>query len=336
MSEAEIIARLLSKVPLSHPRLIVSAGDDAAVWDWDETHFGLFSVDTLHDGFDFDKVYQAPPYIGYKAVTTAVSDICAMNGEPLFLSIALGVPKGVSAQYLEGVYEGVGRAAHKYGLAVMGGDISMSTALWLSVGVVGRVEKCRLTLRRGARPAEVVCVSGDLGGAYAGLKILQREKAVFLSNPQIQPDISPYHYIISRQIKPEARLDVIQFFKKNDLVPTSMLDLSDGLAQGLHALASAGGVGFRIFSDRLPYHEQTQKVAELLDQPLLSYLLYGGEEYELLFTVPPALYDKLKAFPGLVAIGYTTESQEVLLEDPIGQTMSIEQIGWDSLKAAKI
>ncbi len=335
MREEELIERLLKKVPLSHSRLIVSAGDDAAVWDWDETHFGLFSVDTLHDGFDFDKVYQAPLYIGYKAVTTAVSDICAMNGEPLFLSIALGIPRGVSAEYLEGVYEGIGRAAHKYGLAVMGGDISLSAALWLSVGVVGRVEKCRLTLRRGACPAEVICVSGDLGGAYAGLKILQREKAVYLSNPHIQPDVSSYNYIISRQIKPEARLDVVQFFRKQDIVPSSMLDLSDGLAQGLHALAKASGVGVRIFSDRLPYHEQTQKVAELFDQPLLPYLLYGGEEYELLFTVPPSSYEKLSAFPGLVAIGYIIETLDLLLEDPVGQIIPIEQIGWDSLQATR-
>lgn len=333
MDEETLIKQLLAKVPVEHPRLTVSAGDDAAVWEWDENYFGLFSVDTLHDFFDFDKVYHAPPYIGYKAVTTAISDICAMNGEPLFISVALGVPKGVSAAYLEGIYEGIGKAAHKYGVAVMGGDISMSTALWLSVGVVGRVEKHRLARRKGARPKEVLCVTGDLGGAYAGLKILQREKAVFLSNPNLQPEVSEFTYIIGRQLKPEARLDVVRFFRDVEVVPSSMVDLSDGLAKGLYALAEASGVGFRVFLDRLPYHPQTQKVSELYEQPLTAYLLYGGEEYELLFTLPVLEFPKVEGLLGIVAIGYVSEEPDILAQDPTGQWHKVEKIGWDSLRA---
>ncbi len=332
MDEETVIERLLAKVPVEHPRLRVAPGDDAAAWDWDETHFGLFSVDTLHDFFDFDKVYHAPQYVGYKAVATALSDICAMNGEPMFVSVALGVPKGFSTAYLESLYEGIGRAVHKYGVAVMGGDISLSMALWLSVGVIGRVEKRRLTRRRGARPREILCVTGDLGGAYAGLKILQREKAVFLSNPSLQPEVSEFAYIISRQLKPEARLDVVRFFREVDVIPTSMIDLSDGLAQGLHALARVSNVGFRIFLDRLPYHPQTKKVSELYQQPLTAYLLYGGEEYELLFTVSALDFAKVEHQMGIVAIGYVTEEMGILAQDSTGSWHEVQKIGWDSIK----
>jgi thiamine-monophosphate kinase len=335
MDEETLIKQLLAKVPVEHPRLTVSAGDDAAVWEWDENYFGLFSVDTLHDFFDFDKVYHAPPYIGYKAVTTAISDICAMNGEPLFISVALGVPKGVSATYLEGIYEGIGKAARKYGVAVMGGDISMSTALWLSVGVVGRVEKRRLARRKGARPKEVLCVTGDLGGAYAGLKILQREKAVYLSNPNLQPDVQEYNYIISRQIKPEARIDVVRLFREVEVVPSSIVDLSDGLAKGLYAMAEASGVGLRVFLDRLPYHPQTKKVAELLDHPITPYLLYGGEEYELLFTLPVLDYPKVEGQLGITAIGFVSEEAGIWADDGTGHWQKVEKGGWDSAKGSQ-
>ncbi len=335
MDEETLIQRLLTKVPVEHPRLVVPAGDDAAVWEWDEVHFGLFSVDTLHDFFDFDKVYFAPQYIGYKAATTAISDICAMNGEPLFVSVALGVPKEIGANYLEAIYEGIGKAAHKYAAVVLGGDLSLSTALWLSVGVIGRVEKHRLTRRKGAKPKEIVCVTGDLGGAYAGLKILQREKSVFLSNPNVQPEVSEFTYIVSRQLKPEARLDVVRFFQDIEVVPSSMIDLSDGLAQGLHAIARASGVGMRIFLDRLPYHPQTQKVSELYEQPLSAYLLYGGEEYELLFTLPVLEYPKVEGQLGIVAIGYVTEEAGVLGQDGLGQWHEIEKLGWNSVMGEK-
>jgi thiamine-monophosphate kinase len=215
----------------------------------------------------------------------------------------------------------------------MGGDISMSTALWLSVGVVGRVEKRRLARRKGARPKEVLCVTGDLGGAYAGLKILQREKAVFLSNPNLQPDVSEFTYIIGRQLKPEARLDVVRFFRDVEVVPSSMVDLSDGLAKGLYALAEASGVGFRVFLDRLPYHPQTQKVSELYEQPLTAYLLYGGEEYELLFTLPALEFPKVEGQLGIVAIGYVSEEPDILAQDLTGQSHKVEKIGWDSVKS---
>ena len=335
MEEEKLIQRLLAKVPIENSRLVLPAGDDATAWEWDETYFGLFSVDTLHDFFDFDKVYFAPVYIGYKAVTTAISDICAKNGEPLFVSVALGVPEGLPAEYLEGIYEGIGKAAHKYGVVVMGGDISLSTALWLSVGVIGRVEKRRLVRRKGAKPKEVLCVTGDLGGAYAGLKILQREKSVFLSNPNMQPEVAEFNYIISRQLKPEARLDVVRFFHSVEVVPTSMVDLSDGLAQGLYAIAEASGVGLRLFLDRLPYHPQTKKVSELYEQPLSAYLLYGGEEYELLFTLPALEFMKVEGQLGITAIGYVTEERGIMVQDATSDWYEVERIGWDSLRGQK-
>lgn len=219
----------------------------------------------------------------------------------------------------------------KYGVAVIGGDVSAARDLWLSVTVVGRVERDRITYRHGAHPNELLCVTGDLGGAYAGLKILQREKAVFLQNPTVQPDVGEFTYILSRQLKPEPRCDMVARLRELGVRPTSMIDLSDGLAAGLHALAKASGVGFHVYLERLPFHEQTQKVAELFETPLSAFLLYGGEEYELLFTAPLESYEKLSCEPQIHIIGYVCSEEEILLEDPLGQANPIPPAGWDSL-----
>lgn len=333
MQEAECIARLQAKLAGTHSLLVQGIGDDAAVWEWNEEFYGLLSVDTLHEHWDFDRVYHAPKYIGYKAAASALSDICAMNGDPLFLAVALGVPKGFPLAQVEEIYAGLRTIEDKYGVAVVGGDLSPARDLWLSVTVVGRVRREAITYRKGAHPHELVCVSGDLGGAYAGLKILQREKQVFLQNPSTQPDVSAYTYIISRQLKPEPRCDIVHRLREIGVQPTSMMDLSDGLAAGLHALSSASGVAFHIYLHRLPFHEQTQAVAQLLDMPLSAFLLYGGEEYELLFTAPASDYEKIAQEPQLHVIGFTQEGTGVFLEDPLGQVEAIEPIGWDSLSS---
>lgn len=336
MKERELITLLARTVKGEHPLLREGIGDDAAVWEWDETYYGLISADTLYEHWDFDRVYHAPQYIGYKAVTSALSDICAMNGKPLFVVTSLGVPRGFSPSYLEEVYKGVRRAEEKYGIAIVGGDISAARDFWLSVAVIGRVEKDRITYRKGASPKELVCVTGDLGGAYAGLKILQREKAVFLQNPAIQPDISGFTYIVSRQLKPEARFDMIARLQEIGVKPTSMVDLSDGLAAGLHALRQASGYGMHIYLARLPFHEETQRVSQLYDMPLTAFLLYGGEEYELLFTVPLSDYEKVKDEPEIHVIGYVRDDGELLLEDPLGQVEPIQELSWDSLEGERV
>lgn len=335
MTEAQLISALTARLRAQHPLLVEGVGDDAAVWQWDEAHYGLISVDTLHEHWDFDRVYHAPVYIGYKAATTALSDICAMNGEALFLVVSLGVPQGISPSYLEEIYGGLRRVEDKYGVAVIGGDVSAARDLWLSITAVGRVAKDRITYRRGAHPRELVCVTGDLGGAYAGLKILQREKAVFLQNPTVQPDVSEFTYIISRQIKPEARCDMVGRLRELGVTPTSMIDLSDGLAAGAHALAKASGYGMHLYLDRLPFHEQTQRVAELYDMPLTAFLLYGGEEYELLFTARLTDYEKLRGEPQIHIIGYVRDDEQVLLEDPFGNVEPIQELSWDSWRAAR-
>lgn len=336
MTEVQLISALTAHLRGQHSLLVEGAGDDAAVWQWDEAHYGLISVDTLHEHWDFDRVYHAPLYIGYKAATTALSDICAMNGEPLFLLVSLGIPRGVPSSYVEEIYRGLRRAEEKYNVAVIGGDVSSARDLWLSITVVGRVRREFITYRRGAQPRELICVTGDLGGAYAGLKILQREKAVFLQNPAVQPDVSAFTYIISRQLKPEARCDMVGRLRELEVIPTSMIDLSDGLAAGVHALAKASGYGMHLYLDRLPFHEQTQRVAELYDMPLAAFLLYGGEEYELLFTVRLSDYDKLKGEPQIHVIGYVREDAQVLLEDPLGNTEPVQELSWDSWKAARL
>ncbi|MCX7764032.1 MAG: thiamine-phosphate kinase [Bacteroidia bacterium] len=335
MTESELILSLRQHLRNEHPLLVKGIGDDAAVWNWDDKYYALLSVDTLHEHWDFDRVYHAPVYIGYKAATSAISDICAMNGEALFLTVSIGIPRGFPSGYIEEIYKGIRRVEDKYNVTVIGGDISPARDLWLSIAVIGRVERERITYRQGARPKDLVCVTGDLGGAYAGLKILQREKAVFLQNPSVQPDVSEFTYIISRQLKPEARCDMVARLRELNVLPTSMIDLSDGLAAGVHALSKASGYGMHLYLDRLPFHEQTKRVAELYDMPLTAFLLYGGEEYELLFTVPLSDYEKLKSDPQIHVIGYVREDGQVLLEDPFGTAEPIQELSWDSWKGEK-
>ncbi|MCS6896077.1 MAG: thiamine-phosphate kinase [Bacteroidia bacterium] len=332
MTESQLIELLSSHLGGQYELLIQGIGDDASVWKWSEDVYGLISVDTLHEHWDFDRTYHAPQYIGYKAVSAAISDICAMNGQPSFLMVSLGVPKGISPSYLEELYKGLRRAEEKYRVAVIGGDISAARDLWLSITVVGHVERDKITYRKGALPNQLICVTGDLGGAYAGLKILQREKAVFLQNPSAQPDISGFTYIVSRQIKPEARCDMVARLRELDIVPTSMIDLSDGLAAGLHTLARASGYGMHVYLERLPFHEQTQRVADLYEMPLTAFLLYGGEEYELLFTISTSEYAKVKDEPQIHVIGYVRSDMQVLLEDPLGAVEPIQELSWDSWK----
>lgn len=335
MTEAQLISSIAAHLSSRHDLLVEGIGDDAAVWTWDEQYYGLISTDTLHEHWDFDRTYHAPIYIGYKAATTALSDICAMNGEPLFMTVAIGIPQGIPSAYVEEIYKGFRRVEDKYGVAVIGGDISTARDLWINITAIGRVEKTRITYRRGARPKELLCVTGDLGGAYAGLKILQREKAVFLQNPSVQPDISGFTYIASRQIKPEARLDIVARLRELNILPTSMIDLSDGLAAGVHALAKASGYGMHLYLERLPFHEQTQRVAELYDMPLTAFLLYGGEEYELLFTVKLSDYEKLQNESQIHIIGYVRDDDQVLLEDSLGHVEPIQELSWDSWKGKR-
>lgn len=335
MRETELIDRLKAQLRGAHPLLVEGIGDDAAVWQWDEHSLGLISTDTLYEHWDFDPVYHPPQYLGYKAAASAISDICAMNGEPLFLVVALGVPKNTSPAYLEVIYQGLRKVEEKYGVAVIGGDLSASRDLWLTVTTIGRVQKERITYRRGAQPTHLVCVTGDLGGAYAGLKILQREKAVFLQNPSIQPDLTGFEYIVRRQLKPEARTDMVRRLQELGIQPSSMTDLSDGLAAGLHLLAAASGVALHVYLDRLPFHEETQKVAQLFDMPLSTLLLYGGEEYELLFTVPVTAYEQLQQEEQVHVIGFVKEGEGLWAEDSLGQVEKIEPIGWDSLLGRK-
>ncbi|MCS7188769.1 MAG: thiamine-phosphate kinase [Bacteroidia bacterium] len=331
VTEVELIGRLSERLLGKHPLLVQGIGDDAAVWRWEEGVYGLVSADTLHEHWDFDRSYHALRYIGYKAAVSAISDICAMNGQPLFLVVSLGVPRGTSASQLQELYDGIREVEEKYRVAVAGGDISPSRDLWLSITVIGRVEVEWIVYRKGAAPYQIVCVTGDLGAPYAGLKVLQREKAVLTHDPTAQPDVKDFGYVIRRQLKPEARCDVVRRLKEIGIRPTSMIDLSDGLAAGLHSLAQASGVGFHIYLERLPFHSQTARVAELFQIPLTAVLLYGGEEYELLFTVPAEAHETLRNEPFVHMIGYVKEGKDVVIEDGIGQVWPIEQIGWDSL-----
>ncbi|MGQ9863712.1 MAG: thiamine-phosphate kinase [Bacteroidia bacterium] len=335
MTEWEFIQRLqeIAEGPLP-PQVTQGIGDDASAWKVREGIYGLFSTDSLVEGFHFDIVYTPPHHIGYKAISTAVSDIYAMNGHPLYLWISLGIPPQMPLSFAEEMYKGVAQACAEYNVFLSGGDTvpTRKGGLFLSVSVYGEVACDKVTFRKGAQPYDLICVSGDLGAAYAGLKILQREKAVFLKNPDMQPKVEEFHYVIRRQIHPRARRYMVETLAQRNILPTSMIDVSDGLASELYHLARASQKTFRIYLDRLPFHPETAKVAELFQDFRTHYQLYGGEDYELLFTVPMEKHMEVESIEGVSVIGYVKEGPAAVeMEDAEGKISVLFEGGWDSL-----
>lgn len=335
MTESQLIQRLqkIAEGPVPS-EVIQGIGDDASVWKVREGVYGLVSTDSLVEGFHFDIIYTPPHHIGYKAVSTAVSDIYAMNGQPLYLWISLGMPPQMPLSFVEEIYRGVAQACAEYNVFLSGGDTvpARRGSLFLSVAIYGEVISDRITFRKGARTYDLICVSGDLGAAYAGLKILQREKAVFLKNPDMQPKVEEFQYVIRRQVHPRARRYVVETLAQRNILPTSMIDVSDGLTSELYHLAQASQKTFHIYLDRLPFHPETAKVADLFQDFRTHYQLYGGEDYELLFTVPMEKHIEIEAIEGISVIGYVKEGPAAVeMEDSEGKVSPLPRGGWDSL-----
>ena len=330
LGEFGLIKRLNEGLKNNLPESIKGVGDDSAVIDLG-TEFGLLSTDILLEGVHFDLSFFPLKHLGYKAIAINVSDIAAMNGVPRQVTVGIALSNRFSVEAVEELYEGMKAACKDFNVDLVGGDTSSSlSGLFISVSVFGRVAKDRITYRNTAKASDLLCVSGDLGGAYIGLQLLVREKQVFLADPNMQPQLDGKEYVIQRQLRPEARMDVVYELAAANCIPTSMIDVSDGLASDLLHLCSQSGVGALVFEDKLPIDEQTYMGAVELNIGPITAALNGGEDYELLFTIPQSDYDKIKNNPKISVIGYMTDKKdEVLLHTKGDNRVQITAQGWN-------
>lgn len=307
--EFGLIRHLTKAVTLKNKSTLKGVGDDAAVLDYRDRQT-LITTDLLLEGIHFDLTYTPLKHLGYKAAVVNFSDIYAMNGQPKQITVSVGISKRFAVEDLEELYAGIMLACDVYGVDLVGGDTSSSiTGLTLSLTCIGEGEAGKIVYRDGAKETDLICVSGDLGAAYMGLQLLEREKNVFQGEKDFQPDFSGKEYILERQLKPEARKDVIAMLAEAGIVPTAMMDISDGLSSELLHIASQSGVGCRIYEDRIPIDYQTAVMAEEFNMNLVTAALNGGEDYELVFTVPLSYHDQVQALKGIKIIGHITKAE---------------------------
>ncbi|WP_118951180.1 thiamine-phosphate kinase [Taibaiella helva] len=289
---------------------ILSIGDDAAVID----QFGkqtVISSDMLVEGIHFDLMYTPLKHLGYKSVVVNLSDICAMNAIPTHITLNIGISNRFSVEALEEFYEGVYAACRHYNVDLIGGDtVSAQKGLIISITAIGEVTPDKFVTRSGARPNDLLCVTGDLGAAYLGLQLLEREKKIFLENPGIKPDLEGRAYVTGRLLKPEARLDIVEWLAEHDIRPTAMMDVSDGLSSEILHLCKQSHTGCVLYEDKIPFHDETKEVAYKFDLDPTACALSGGEDYELLFTISQEDYDKLRMQELISVIGYMTPPEE--------------------------
>ena len=282
-------------------------GDDAAVLKFGDV-CQLVSTDLLVEGVHFDLAYAPLKHLGYKAVVVNLSDICAMNAIPTQITVSLALSNRFPLEAVEELYEGVKLACAHYKVDLIGGDTTSSTSgLMISVTAMGTAKESAITYRSGAQEKDLIVVSGDLGAAYLGLQILEREKAVFMEDKNMQPDLHGSEYVLERQLKPEARMDIVKMFQEMDLVPTSMIDVSDGLSSELLHLAKASNLGLQVYEEKIPCDPTVMTIAEEFKLNGVTCALNGGEDYELLFTIAQKDYDKIKANPNMTVIGYMVD-----------------------------
>ena len=331
LGEFNLIARLMQTFPKGDLRILMGVGDDAAVIETEGDRVQVVTTDLLAEGVHFDRLFTPLQHLGYKAAIVNFSDVYAMNARPEYITVSVAVSTHYSVEQLEAIYSGVRIACEEHGVNLIGGDTSASRAgLFLSITALGTAQRQQVTYRSGAAPRDIVCVSGDLGGAVAGLMILNREKQVYLDNPQIQPDLMGFEYVIERQLRPRARRDVVLGLAEHGVVPTSMIDISDGLASELNHLSVAGQQHLQIYQEKIPVDYQTQQVAELFGQTGTTYALYGGEDYELLFTLSQADYKRMQHLPWVIAIGYSTgpgQGVDMVLAD--GSVLPVQPMGYN-------
>ena len=333
LGEFGLIDHLTKNIELQNASSIVGVGDDAAVID----HFGKQTVitsDMLVEGVHFDLMYTPLKHLGYKSVIVNLSDIYAMNATPTQIILNIAISNRFSIEALDEFYNGVYTACEKYGVDLIGGDTSSSQkGFIISVTAIGEVTPDKYVKRNTAKKGDLICVSGDLGGAYIGLLFLEREKKIYLENPNIQPDLESESYVIGRLLKPEARKDIIEFFEKEKLTPHSMMDISDGLSSEILHISKQSNLGCVIYEERLPIAEEMKNAAYKFQIDPTACALSGGEDYELLFTIDQNDYDKIKLNEDISAIGYMTELEKGTNIITKGDsTYPITAQGWNAFK----
>jgi thiamine-monophosphate kinase len=332
LGEFGLIKHLTENIKLVNDSSINGVGDDAAVLNFKEKHV-VVSTDMLIEGVHFDLSYVPLKHLGYKAVSVNLSDIYAMNAMPKQITLSIAVSNRFSLEAIEEFYSGVYLACERHGVDLVGGDTSSSQlGFVVSITAIGEADKEDIAYRSGAKENDLLCVSGDLGAAYIGLQLLEREKSVFKENPNIQPDLQGHDYILQRQLKPEARKDIIKLLKELGIKPTSMIDISDGLASETMHLCNSSGVGCSLYEEKIPIDTATTMMAEEFNISPYTCALNGGEDYELLFTVPLSAFDILKSNKKISIIGHITNKAEGCnLLTQSGQSFALKAQGWDSL-----
>ncbi|HZX73651.1 MAG TPA: thiamine-phosphate kinase [Cyclobacteriaceae bacterium] len=304
LGEFGLINRIQQQISLQNASSLKGIGDDAAVIDAGENAI-LLSTDMLMEGIHFDLSYVPLQHLGYKAVASNVSDIAAMNGKPEQIVIGLGLSNRFSIEAIDALYSGIRAACEDYAVDLVGGDTTSSASgLVISISIIGKAKKEKVAYRSGAKNNDIICVTGDLGGAYLGLQVLEREKQVFLTNPEMEPELEKYEYVVGRQLKPKARMDIIHELEELNIVPSSMIDISDGLASELIHISESSGVGIKIFEDKIPVDSAAFETAMEFKLDPYVCALNGGEDYELLFTIRQSDFEKIKNHPDIHFIGH--------------------------------
>ncbi len=330
LGEFALIEQLTKNFKLKNQTSYFGVGDDAAVISISKNDICLLSTDLLIEGVHFDVMYSPMKHLGFKSVAVNVSDICAMNGIAEQITVSIAVSSRYSLEAIEELYAGIYLACEKYKVDLVGGDTTTSVSgLTISISVLGRAKKSQVVYRSGAKEFDLLVVTGDLGAAYMGLQLLEREKAVFKANSKIQPDLDGYDYIIERQLKPEARVDVIQFFKELQIQPTSMIDISDGLASEILHICKSSKVGCHLYDKKIPIDTKTALTAIEFNLDPTTCALNGGEDYELLFTIKQEDFDKIKGNPHMTVIGHiTNEKDGIYLIDKNESAFPLKAQGW--------
>lgn len=333
LGEFGLIDHLTKNFELHNASTVVGVGDDAAVID----HFGkqtVITTDLLIEGIHFDLIYTPLKHLGYKSVVVNLSDLYAMNATPTQVTISIGISNRFSVEALNEFYEGIYAACEKYNVDLAGGDTSSSQkGFIISVTAIGEVAPNKFVKRNTANKGDLICVSGDLGAAFLGLTLLEREKNIYLENPQVQPDLEGEDYIVGRILKPEARKDIIEFFEQQKIIPTAMMDISDGLSSEILHICNQSNVGCILYEEKLPIAEQTRSAAFKFNLDPTVCALNGGEDYELLFTIKQDDYNKITMNEDISIVGYIKDAEEGKKFLSKGENnFDITAQGWNALK----
>ncbi|MFQ3579055.1 MAG: thiamine-phosphate kinase [Bacteroidales bacterium] len=332
LGEFGLIDHLTKDFNQSKEGLIKGIGDDAAVFETNNK-LTVVTTDLLVEGVHFNLIYTPLKHLGYKSVVVNLSDLYSMNAVPQYITVSIALSAKFSVEAVEEIYKGIKLACERFGVVLIGGDTTSSlSGLFINITAIGFAEKDKVYYRSGAKKNDLICVSGDLGAAYMGLQILEREKEIFLQDSHIKPDFGGFDYLIERQLKPEPRRDIVSFLQENNIKVNAMIDISDGLSSELLHLCKNSNLGCRVYSEEIPINPQTEAAAENFRIDALTAALNGGEDYELLFTTPIEMKEKIEKHADISIIGYMTEDTTKVLVTPTGSEIELKAQGWNAMR----